>query len=361
MINQERIVERFIKLVGFDSESGNEKSIGEYLQQELTELGLEVRKDLVGNIYGILKGNSDKDAILFSAHQDTVSPGKGKKAIIHADGIITSDGTTVLGSDDISGLVGILEMLASIKVDGADHGDIEVLFSVSEEKFCEGIKKFDFDIIKSKKAYVLDLSGSIGRAAVAAPSILTLNITVNGRSAHSGFNPEQGIHAIKIAADAISQIKNGRMDKETTINFGIIKGGIAPNIVPDKVEIQGEIRSMNHEKAQNFSEKIVEVFREAAERAGGNIDAEVIVNIKSYRTDERSLVVEAYKQACSELEIPVEIVDTFGGSDNNVFAEKGIEGIVISCGMNDVHSVNEFTTIDQLVDSSRVVLKLATQ
>lgn len=359
MIAAERITDRFLKLVEFDSESGNEQNIGNYLENELKRLGLTVEKDATGNIYALLEGNADVAPILFSAHQDTVSPGTSKKAIVHEDGKITSDGTTVLGSDDISGIVSILEALESIKEDKSTHGDIEVIFSVSEETFCEGIKKFDFNRVQSKRAYILDLSGDIGTAAIAAPSILSLNISVIGKSAHSGFAPELGIHSIKIAAEAISKIDNGRIDEETTVNFGIIKGGIAPNIVPGRVDIQGEIRSMNHDKAINHAKAIVKTFEDVASEYGAVIESEIITNIKAYRVSKDSQVVKAYIGACDRLGIETRITETFGGSDNNVFVNNGIEGIVIACAMNDVHTVNEYTSIDQLTDSSRVVLELA--
>ncbi len=361
MINADRIVKNFIKLTEFDSESGHEQEICKYLLQKLQELGLSTEIDEVGNIYGILPGDDSIAPVLFSAHQDTVAPGIGKKAIVHEDGTITSDGNTVLGSDDISGIVSILEMFEVIKEDKLKHGDIEVVFSVSEETFCQGIKKFDFSKIKSKRAYTLDLSGAIGTAAVAAPSILTINIDIHGKAAHSGFAPEQGIHSIKIAAAAIYGIENGRIDEETTVNFGIISGGTAPNIVPESVKVSGEVRSMNHEKALEQANGIISIFESKAKEYGGSISSDIIVNIKAYRTDEHSDTVLAYKKACERLGIETVITDTFGGSDNNVFANNGIEGIVISCGMNNVHTKDEFTTVSQLVDSSRAVVELVTQ
>ena len=119
-VNKNRILEEFIKLVSFDSESFHEREIGEYLEKKLKDLGLEVtrddakeqilkkdpdRVDTTSNIYGYLKGDVKGETILFSSHLDTVSPGNGKKAIVKEDGTITSDGNTVLGADDVSGIV----------------------------------------------------------------------------------------------------------------------------------------------------------------------------------------------------------------------------------------------------------------
>ena len=149
MTDSGRIVEEFIKLASFDSETGREGEISDYLFELLTVSGFEVKRDSIGNIYGLLKGDPDIEPILFSSHMDTVSPGKNKKVIVHDDGKITSDGSTILGADDISGLVSIIETIRVIKEDGLNHGDIEVLFSVQEESFCSGTADSDFSMIKA--------------------------------------------------------------------------------------------------------------------------------------------------------------------------------------------------------------------
>ena len=81
-MNRERILNEFVTLTGFDSESYNEAEIREYLKEKLNKLGLLVSEDKAGNIYAILPGEKEQQAILFSSHMDTVSPGNGKKAII---------------------------------------------------------------------------------------------------------------------------------------------------------------------------------------------------------------------------------------------------------------------------------------
>ncbi len=360
MIDSDRIVNEFVKLVSFDSETGNEKEISDYLLGLLSDLGLEVERDSIGNIYGLLTGDKDRDPILFSSHMDTVSPGRSKKAIIHDNGKITSDQKTVLGADDISGLVSIIEMLRVIKEEGLSHGDIEVLFSVQEESFCSGTAGYDFDRIKAKQAYVLDLSGPIGGCALAAPSIITFTETVYGKSAHSGFDPESGIHAIAIAAKAISEITNGHIDEDTTVNIGLIEGGSAPNIVPDKVVITGEIRSLSHDKALKQADHIEEIFNKAVEGTGARSDHEIKINFKAYETSKDSETVKRYIRACEKSGIRAQTGKTFGGSDNNRLAEHGIEGIVISCGMNNVHTTNEYTSVQDLTMSAMVTLALAT-
>ena len=170
MTNRERILDEFQKLVCFDAESWHEEEIGVYLQRRMQDLGLSVSKDKAGNLYGFLPGTMSGEALLFSAHMDTVSPGNGKKAVLHEDGRITSDGTTVLGADDVSGLTAILESLTVIREKKLSHPDLEILFTTGEELFGLGSAAFDFDCLRSRIAYVLDLTGPVGSAAVRAPS-----------------------------------------------------------------------------------------------------------------------------------------------------------------------------------------------
>lgn len=379
MVNQKRLLDEFFRLVSIDAEFYEEREMADYLKERLKELGLLVKEDRAGellaekskacgrnaqkqagNLYGFLKGNKPGDAVLFSSHMDTVSPGNGKRPVLHEDGTITSDGTTVLGSDDAAGIAAILEALEQIRENDLPHPDIEVLFPVAEEPYAQGSRIFDYAGIKAEQAYVLDLSGPVGTAAIAAPSILSFQITLEGRSAHAGFCPETGIHAISIAGKAISSVQNGRVDPDTTVNIGTIQGGIQRNIVPDSCILTGEIRSMVHEKALDQMEKIRKIFEEEAEQAGGRAIFDVTEEFQAYHIGDDEKVVQRFLQVCGRLGIEAKLETTFGGSDNNHFAAHGIRGIVPACGMNKVHTTKEYTTVEQLTKSAEITLGLMT-
>lgn len=364
VINQERLVDEFVHLVSFDAESYEERKIAEYLLGQLKNLGLSAEADKVGNIFAFYPAYDPAKqysrGILLSAHMDTVHPGVGKKAVIHKNGRITSDGTTVLGADDAAGLAEILEVLRTLQEKKLPHPDIEVLFTVAEEVYAKGSKEFDYSKIRAKTAYVLDLSGPVGHAAVAAPSIISLQVEVRGKTAHAGFCPQEGIHAIEIAAKAISCISNGWINEETTVNLGTIQGGSGRNIVPDFCEITGEIRSMNHEAALLQAKKIKDIFEEEANKKGGNVNVRITEEFRSYRIGVQEPVVERFLQACKELGMDGVIEDTFGGSDNNHFAAHGIRGIVVANAMNEVHTIKEYTSKDELVRAAELTLKLVT-
>ncbi|MBR6381857.1 MAG: M20/M25/M40 family metallo-hydrolase [Lachnospiraceae bacterium] len=376
-VQKDRLVTEFEKLVSFDSESYHERKIADYLKAQLAELGLRVTEDRAdegliregvishgpehaGNVYGTLKGTAPGSPILFSAHMDTVKPGNGKQAVICEDGRITSAGDTVLGADDAGGLAAILEMLRVLREDGIPHPDLEVLFPIAEEPYGQGSRVFDYTQLQARKAFVFDLSGGLGRAAAAAPTILALQVTVKGRSAHAGFCPEEGIHAIRIAAEAMASLPSGWVDESTSINFGIISGGTLRNIVPDRVSIEGEIRSLDHEKALALADRVRTVFEETAARYGGSAQVRADVQIRAYRTDPDSETARDFHRACRETGLGEgELVDTFGGSDNNHFAQHGIEGLVVASAMQNVHTTEEYTTVSDLVKVAELAVALA--
>lgn len=368
MVNKVRIAEEFMNLVKVDSLSFQERDIADILTKSLFDLGFEVSEDNAGNyykgscgnIYGYLQGEPGSEPILLSAHMDTVAPGKGKKAILHEDGTITSDGSTVLGADDLSGIVSILEAVRVIKEHKLLHRSIEVLFTIAEEVYIRGSDVFDYSIIKSKEAYVLDLDGPVGYAAVAAPTLLSFDATIQGKASHAGFAPELGINAIAIAAECITQIKQGRIDDNTTVNIGMIEGGKARNIVSDECILKGEVRSLSHDKAVSEITDIKKIFKSVTEKYHAGLSFSTDIGCLAYKTDTEHAVVKRFIGACDELKYETKLIDTFGGSDNNNFMKHGITGIVMACGMNKVHSCNEYSHIDELEKCCNIVIKLIT-
>lgn len=359
MIQTKRLVQTFCKLVSFDSPSYGERAICDYLKQTLLELGLNVEEDdaakkiggNAGNLYAFLPATAGMEhlpPLLFSGHMDTVEPSRGKRAIIHKDGKITSAGDTILGADDCAALAAILEALATIRDENLPHRAIEILFSVAEETYCIGIGAFDYNILKSREAYILDMSGPVGGAAVQAPTILSFEITVHGRSSHAGFIPEAGVHAIAAAAAAIQRLKNGWLSRETTRNIGTISGGTATNIVPDFCRITGEIRSFSHEAALASWDETKKAFTDAAMQYHALVETEFTVHVHAYQTPKDHPVVKRFESVCQAQGIPCKLRSTMGGSDNNPLSQHGVTGIVLATAMNNTHACTEYTTTAEL-------------
>lgn len=365
--DRERITREFCQLVSIDSESLKEREMADVLKKMLEEIGFTVEEDNVGekiggnagNLYGILPGDPALEPILLSGHMDTVKPGIGKRAKVLPDGKIISEGDTVLGSDDLSGVIEILEGVRIAKASGKPLGDIEVLFSVCEESYGGGASVFDYGKVKSKIAYALDLTGFPGRAAIKAPSIVSFNVKVNGKAAHAGFEPEKGINALKVAVDAAAKIDVGHVD-EFTVNIGKITGGKASNIVCETCKLVGEVRGFNHQAVLGHVEKIGKIFKEEAEKLGATVEFDYIVAIKAFDIPPHSHVCEKFIRACNSLGLEGGLESTYGGSDNAYFVENGIEGIVLSCGMYDVHSVNEYTFVEDMAVGAELMAEILT-
>lgn len=365
MIAEEDVKKTFAELVAIDSPSLGEREMADHIREMFGKLEIEMTEDdsaqitgsTAGNLHGYLRGNGNAP-ILLAAHMDTVMPAFGKKAIFHSDGSITSDGTTVLGADDLSGVTAIYEAVRYLKQHDVDHRDVELLFTTGEELYCKGAKAFDYKKIKAQSALVLDLSGRIGDAAYAAPTILSFEVSVKGKAAHAGFCPEDGIHAIKAVCEAIAALPQGHIDEVTTANIGMISGGDGINIVPEKCIVKGEIRSLSHDKAIAVAEKYKSVFLEITARYGAQAEWKQTLDIKAYETNPSSRIIAEYKHACSQLKIVPNLSKTFGGSDNNVFAQNGIEGIVIATSMNNVHGCKEYANVSEIAQVAEILIRV---
>ena len=291
----------------------------------------------------------------------SAAPGIGKKPVFHEDGTITSDGTTVLGADDLTGVIAILEGIRAVQEAGIPHRDIEILFAAAEEPFTRGSSEFDFSQMKAKESYVLDVTGPVGTAILQAPTILSFEAAVKGRAAHAGFEPEKGIHAIQAAARAIAALKLGHVDEETTLNVGLISGGSVVNAVPELCTCRGEIRSYSHEKAMETLEDVRAVFETAVKEAGAELSFTYRLHVKAFHLEPDAPVAIHFAEACRTLGIEPKFGSTFGGSDGNTMMQHGIPCAVLSCGMYDVHSVREYAKVGDIVNGARLIAELITQ
>ncbi len=361
-----RIWETFSALTAIDSPSFGERNLCAALKARLVELGATVHEDGAGakiggdcgNLYGFVPGQLPLAPLLLSAHMDTVEPGRGKRAVLHADGRITSEGDTILGADDVAGIAIILEALTRLKEAGTPHRPVELIFPVAEERYGLGSAAADYGRIRAKEAYTLDLSGAIGEAANAAPTILSFSVTVEGRASHAGFAPLRGIHAIAAAAKAIACIPQGEPTPGVTCNIGVIEGGEATNIVPARCRVAGEIRSLSHEAVLRQWAQVVEAFEQEASAVGATATADHRVEITAYETPLDSPVVRRFEQACAAVGVPAHIHLTMGGSDQNSFALHGIQGMVLACSMHEVHSTREYSRMEELEQGVRLVMAL---
>jgi len=364
-MNSQRLIDTFLKYVQIDSESHNELEMAKSVMADLSEIGCEVYMDScgekfgsnAGNVYAVLKGDSEKEPILFSAHMDTVVPGNGVKPVIK-DGAVYSDGTTVLGGDDKSGVAAVIEALRTITEENIPRPTIEVVFSVCEEVGLLGSANLDYSRITAKKAAVLDSSGDAGRIITSAPGQVKIDGYFVGRSAHAGIAPETGISAIQIAAEAVSNMKLLRIDDETTANIGTFSCEGATNIVAEKVHFIAEARSLNREKLAAQTLHMTQCIDNACKKFGGKFEGKVFEMYQPYKKADSDSFVQEVMAACEKAGLKAEIASTGGGSDANNMNQNGISALVLGTGMANVHTVNEYITIENLENTAKLVLEL---
>ncbi len=359
-INQKRLIQTFVKLVKIDSIPYHEEKIIKYLIQALKGYGLKVKFQKVkntGNIIAYLRGNKKSPAIFFNAHLDTVEPGKNIKPVV-TEKIIKSDGTTILGADDKSAIAVLLEGIRYIRNYNIKHPDIYLVLTYAEEKGLIGAKNLDFSLLKARHGYSLDGDGSPGNAVISAPTHYQYKITIYGKAAHAGVEPEKGIDAMKASAALINKIKTGKIDFETTANVGKISGGVATNVVTEKVVLEGEVRSRNEQKLirylKNFKEQVNKIKKEFKVR----IQLKLEKAYKSYNFTEKAIMVKKFIQACDYIKIKPVFTKMNGGSDCNIFNQNRYNCLNIGMGMFEVHSKDEFISIKDLVNSLKLFLSI---
>jgi tripeptide aminopeptidase len=374
MIQHERMIDSLLDLVKIDSQSKEELAVAQRLMSHLQALGADVRIDDAGarvggnsgNVVARLSGTAPNAApLLLSAHMDTVPPGNGVKPVRLADRIKT-DGTTVLGGDDKSGLAVILEVLRVVKENALPHGDLEIAFSICEEIGLLGAKNLDVSALRAREAIVLDSTHS-SLCFTQAPSADHFEFTVHGLEAHAGVAPENGISAVRVAAEAIAAMPLGRIDPRTTSNIVIVSGGLATNVVPNECVVRGEARSLDDATLDATTAAIRRCFQEAAARATTSVDGKLHRawieersgrEYESMNVPDSDPLVQALLAAAKTAGRSVTTASIGGGCDANVFNRRGIRAVNFGTGMRDIHTVNEWLDLEDFYACADVVLEL---
>ena len=357
-----QLLDEFLQLTAFSVPSKHESEIRACLKDKLLALGFTVWEDEAfpetgsGSLYGRLEGEGEP--ILFTAHMDTVTPCENKQITVEPDGRIHTDGTTILGGDDVTGIVELMAALRRLKGEGCTHRPIEVVFTACEEYFVEGAKRLRYDTLTAKECYVLDTDGPIGRAVLAAPTGIRVVANFTGKAAHAALKPEDGINAVAMAARAVSKMRLGRIDLDTTANIGIIRGGSSGNIVPETCFLEGETRSLCHGAALRQKDHMELCCREAAAELGGTCQIESTLVYNAWRVPEEDALCQRFAAACEKSGLTPEFVSACGGSDASFLSAHGIRCLVLATGMHEIHSVREYTTLGEMETMTGVIYEL---
>ena len=359
-VDPDRLISTFLELVAIDSPTGHEEEIGRVLEGKFTALGCSTTKDEIGNIVAVYPGTRD-GTVLVATHMDTAGTDRGITPVIGGDGIIRSDGTTILGADDKSGIAGCLELLTLLQADPhIAHPTIEFVITVGEESGLVGSRQMDVSALNATHGFVLDTAGAMGAVTYWSPTSVYLTITFHGRKAHAGVEPEKGVSGIVAAARAIAAMTLGRIDEETVANIGMVTGGEARNVIPDLVVLNGMARSHDQAKLDAQIASMRAACESAAEATGATVHFEAEEIYRTYKIAEDALPYREAAAAIRSLGLELTARKSGGGTDGNYFNAKGIPCVALPTGMVDEHATSEHIAIDDLVMAAKVLFAIVT-
>jgi len=356
-----RLIDIFLQLIKINALSQHEKPVAGYIHDFLIALNLkpfyDKSKDKTGSDTGNLicrVGNGGH--FMFVAHMDTARPTSDVKPQILDDRIV-SDGTTVLGVDNRAGIAVILHALEKAILEKIPLTDFTLAFNTCEESTLAG--SLNLEIAEGiKKCFIFDSSLRPGDFIHSSCGAKSLNILIKGKAAHSGLAPEKGVNSIAIAAKALSQVTQGRIDAKTTVNIGTINGGTATNVVPETTQMTGEIRSSEN----GMIDKIMRAIRDIFARETAALDAGLVFkeewDFKPYDIPPDADIYKDIVRTLKKVDLTPVPVASLAGSDANSLNGRGIPAINLGIGAQNPHANDEFIYLADLEKSSEIALEL---
>ena len=356
----------FLELAAISSPSRRERAVTDVCIAYLRDLGLDPREDAppkpgdeAGNVICRIPATAGEmgTPILLCSHVDTVEPTAGIEPVVN-DGIVTNRLDTILGGDNKAAVASMLEGIRRIVVENRPHAGIELILSVQEETGLHGVKALDTTQLQARFGYVYDHAAPIGGLVTSCPSQYSIDATFLGRSAHAGIAPEEGRNAIAAAANALSEMRFGRLDDETTANVGTIKGGVVRNIVADRCELKLEVRSRDHERALKESRHMLDALAHAANAAECRLETTVTQEYRAYKLRRTDPVVQVAWAALESCGFTPTLLATGGGADSHLFNERGIPCLNLGNGMELIHTPDERIAVADVESMVDVTLAL---
>jgi len=360
------VVSLFTELAALPSPPGEERVVADRVTAYLRELGLEVTEDDAGPRIGSNAGNlyaridpTDQGGtpLFFCAHLDTVPPDGALEPVVEA-GVVRNAAGTILGADNKAAVAVMLEATRRVLAEGRPHGGVELLFTPKEEVGLHGAAAFDQEQLRARVGYVYDQAAPIGEVILGAPYAHSLEIRFHGRAAHSGMYPEEGRSAIAAAAKAITDLKLGRIDEETSANVGIIRGGTAGNIVPEWCSFLAEARSHDPQKVADLVREMLEAATFAAGLEDCQVETEVQKSYSGYRFKRDDFVVRLARTALERTGREPSLRLSGGAADANVFNERGLACLNLANGMAEIHTPDEHIAVADLEGMVDLTLEL---
>jgi tripeptide aminopeptidase len=364
-VPQAEVVSLFTELAALPSPPGDERAVADRVGAYMADLGLDVSEDdagekigsNAGNLYARVEPTDGGMPLFLCAHLDTVPPEAGIEPVLE-DGVIRNAAGTILGADNKSAVAVMLEAMRRVLAESRPHGGIELLFTPKEEVGLHGAAAFDHERLDAQVGYVYDQAAPIGEVILGAPYAHSMEFKLHGRAAHAGMYPEEGRSAIAAAAKAISDLKLGRVDDESSANVGLISGGTAGNIVPEWCTFLAEARSHDPEKLADMVREMLEAATFAASLEDCQVETEVHKSYSGYRFKRDDLAVRLAASALERSGYQPSYTLSGGAADANVFNERGLACVNLANGMAEIHTPDEHIAVSDLERMVEVTMAL---
>jgi tripeptide aminopeptidase len=405
LMNSERLLTRFLRYVQIDTtavdgagkypSSAGQWELGKMLVSELQAMGLaHVEQDAFGLVWGTLPANVPHAAatVALNAHvdtspetsgknvrpqvirnyagQDLVLPGDTSKVIRVTENpelrdllgktIITTDGTTLLGSDDKSGVAVIMELVEHLtEHPHIPHGTLKILFTCDEE-IGLGVEHVDLQKLAAQACYTLDGSGT-GEIDTETFSADMATVHFFGKNIHPSIAKDRMHNSLRAAGTFLDRLPRQGFSPETTENReGFlhpyhIEGGVAETSL--KILLRDFDTAALQTKADLLRKLATEVEQE---HAGMKIEVHVR---KQYRNMADGLareprVVRLAEEAFHRLGRPYQLTRVRGGTDGSQFTERGLPTPNLSTGEHNPHSPLEWTCLEEMVSAVEMLEEL---
>jgi tripeptide aminopeptidase len=350
----------FLELAAVPSPSGEERAVADLVLGYLRDLGLAADEDDTGPALGSSMGNilvsveptADGESVFLCAHLDTVPPVEAIEPVVE-DGVVRNRNAAILGGDNKAAVAVMLDAVRRVLAENKPHAGIELLFTSKEETGLEGAYAFDTSRLRSRVGYVYDQAEPPGGIILGAPSAELIEVTFRGRASHAGMFPEEGRSAIAAAARAVSEMRLGRIDAETTANIGTIEGGTAANVVPDYCHFVGEARSHDDRKLADQIQSMQDAITFAAGVGECEVETKLTRHYTAYRFAKDDLAVRLAAGALARCGFEARYSLSGGAADANVFNQRGLQCVNLANGMAEIHTPDEHIAvadIDAMVD-----------
>ncbi len=356
----------FLELCAIPSPPGEERRVADRVARELDRLGLEWEEDDAASRLGSSTGNlvcrlpgavEGGVPLLLCAHLDTVPLDGGLDPVVE-DGVVRNAGGTILGADNKSAVVAMLEAARRVVEEGRPHAGIELVFTPQEEIGLLGAMELDVDRLDARVGYVYDQAAPIGEVVLGAPSAQELALRFHGRASHAGMYPEEGRSAVLAAARAIVDMPLGRIDELTSANVGVVRGGTARNIVPEWCELEAEVRSHDFDRVGEVVQQLVDAASFAAAVSDCTLETRIEPKYQGYRHGSDDLAVRIACDALSRAGFEPRLTLSGGAADANVFTTRGLPCVNLANGMVDIHTHDERIAVEDLERMVDVTLAL---